>query len=65
MMTPQTRCRVEAVVLKEPPSVPGQEPDRVDEVAEDRLGDEVVEVDAETQPGLMPSQPWAISRSNS
>ena len=45
-MTPQTRCRVEAVVLQKPPSVPGDEPDRGDEVGEDRLGDEVVDVDA-------------------
>src|SRR5664279_4724659 len=47
MMTPQARGRVEAVVLQKPPSVPGYEPDRVDEVGEDRLGDEVVEVDAD------------------
>jgi hypothetical protein len=47
MVSPQSGSGVEAVVLEQPPPLSGDEPDGRDDVAEDRLGDEVVEVDAD------------------
>src|ERR1035437_8573122 len=43
VMSPQPGGGVESVVLEQPPALSGAEPDGLDEVAEDRLGDEVVE----------------------
>ena len=47
VVSPHSAGRVEAVVLEQSPAVSGDEPDCLDEVGEDRLGDEVVEVDAD------------------
>src|SRR6478609_8603854 len=46
VVLPQTRRRLEDVVAEQAPTVTGHEPDRLDDVVGDDVGDEVVEVDA-------------------
>jgi hypothetical protein len=61
-VAPQARREVEAVVGEQSLAVIGDERDRLDDVTEDVLGEEVLKL-TRTQPGLIPSQPRAISRS--
>ena len=46
MVLPQPRRRLEDVVAEQAPPVTSHEPDRLDDVVGDDVGDEVVEVDA-------------------
>ena len=46
VMAPQPGCRVEAVLGEQLPAVLGEQVDRIEEVVEHGLGDEVVEADA-------------------
>jgi hypothetical protein len=60
---PASRGRVERVVVEQPPPVAGDHPDRLDqEVATASVRNQVKLM--RTQPGLIPSQPSAIARSN-